>query len=378
MAAEDSELERTEPASQKRLDDARAEGNIARSPELSAFAVTISAMAVIWFMGAPLMDGMKRLMVSGLTLDKAIVREPSAMTERLYALSSEALWIGAPLLAVTVIAALVAPMAIGGWSFVPSAVGPKFSRINPMSGLGRMFSTHGLAELGKALMKAGLIGGVGAMVLWSARDSMMELAAQPFHAAVGTLGNLVMVSTFSIAAVLSLIAAVDVPLQLWRYAKQLRMTKEDVKQEHKEAEGDPHVKAAIRRNQREAAKKRMMADVPKADVIVTNPTHYAVALKYDESMRAPTVIAKGADLLAARIRGIAEENRVPILEAPPLARALFTHTDLGQQIPEKLYTAVAEVLAYVFQIKAHGPAGMKPLGEIEVPVELDPNNKVAA
>jgi flagellar biosynthetic protein FlhB len=377
MASEDSGLERTEPASQKRLDDARAEGNIARSPELSAFAVTISAMAVIWFMGAPLMDGMKGLMVRGLTLDKAIVREPSAMTERLYTFAYEALMIGAPLLAITVIAALVAPMAIGGWSFVPSAAAPKLSRINPMSGLGRMFSTRGLSELGKALMKAGLIGGVGCAVLWGSRDSMMELAGQPFEAAVGTLGSLVMVSTFSIAAVLSLIAAVDVPLQLWQYAKQLRMTKEDLRQEHKEAEGDPHVKAAIRTQQRAAAKKRMMADVPKADVVVTNPTHYAVALKYDESMRAPTVIAKGADLLAARIRGVAEQANVPILEAAPLARALFTHTDLGQQVPEKLYTAVAEVLAYVFQLKSYGGAGVKPLGDIEVPAELDPNTEAA-
>jgi flagellar biosynthetic protein FlhB len=329
-------------------------------------------MAVIWFMGAPLMDGMKRLMVRGLTLDAAAVREPSAMIDRLYAFSTDAMMIGMPLAAVTVIAALLTPMAIGGWSFVPSAVGPKFSRINPWSGLGRMFSVRGLTELGKALMKAGLIGGVGALVLWNARDSMMELASQPFDAAIGTLGNLVMVSTFCIAATMILIAGVDVPLQLWQYAKQLRMTKEDVRQEHKESEGDPHVKAAIRAQQRAAAKKRMMAEVPKADVIVTNPTHYAVALKYDESMRAPTVIAKGADLLAARIRGIAEANNVPILEAAPLARALFTHTDLGQQIPEKLYTAVAEVLAYVFQIKAHGVGGMKPLGEIEVPVELDP------
>jgi flagellar biosynthetic protein FlhB len=378
MAAEDSELERTEPASQKRLEDARAEGNIARSPELNAFVVTISTLAVLWMTGGALMDGMKRLMVQGLTLDVAFVREPAQMAERLYAFSSDALMIGAPLLAVTVIAALVTPMALGGWSFVPSAMGPKFSRINPVSGLGRMFSTKGLAELGKALMKAGLIGGVGAMVLWNARDSMMELASQPFEAAMGTLGNLVMVSTLSIAAVMVLIAAVDVPLQLWNHAKQLRMTKEDVKREAKEAEGDPHVKAAIRAQQRAAAKKRMMAEVPKADVIVTNPTHYAVALKYDETMRAPTVVAKGADLLAARIRGVAEANHVPILEAPPLARALFTHTDLGQQVPEKLYTAVAEVLAYVFQLKAHGAAGLKPLGEVEVPAELDPATAVKA
>jgi flagellar biosynthetic protein FlhB len=376
MAAEDSELERTEPASQKRLDDARAEGNIARSPELNAFVVTISALGVLWFTGGALMDGMKRLMVQGLTLDSAFVQEPRQMAERLYAFSSDALMVGAPLLIITVIAALAAPMAIGGWSFVPSAVGPRFSRINPVSGLGRMFSSRGLAELGKALMKAGVIGGVGALVLWNARDSMMELAAQPVEAAVGSLGNLVMVSTLLIASTMILIAAVDVPMQLWQHAKQLRMTKEDVKREAKEAEGDPHVKAAIRAQQRAAAKKRMMADVPKADVIVTNPTHYAVALKYDESMRAPTVIAKGADLLAARIRGVGEANNIPILEAPPLARALFTHTDLGQQVPEKLYTAVAEVLAYVFQLKAHGASGLKPLGEVEVPAELDPATAV--
>jgi flagellar biosynthetic protein FlhB len=372
MAAEDSELERTEPASQKRLDDARAEGNIARSPELSAFAVTISALAVLWFSGEALLSGLKRLMVEGLTLDASIVHEPAAMTERLYGSASAALMVAGPILAVTVLAALVTPMAMGGWSFVPSAIGPKFNRINPVQGLSRMVSMRGLAELGKALLKATLIGVVGSLVLWNAKDSMMDLAGQPVDAAMGALGHLVMVSTFSIAAVLSLIVAVDVPLQLWQHARELRMTKEDLKREAKEADGDPHVKAAIRAQQREFAKKRMMADVPKADVIVTNPTHYAVALKYDETMRAPSVVAKGADLLAGRIREIAEANNVPILEAPPLARALFHHTDIGQQIPEKLYTAVAEVLAYVFQLRTYGPGGLKPLAEVEVPAELDP------
>ena len=372
MAEQDSELERTEPASQRRLDDARAEGNIARSPELSAFAVTMSVLGVLWVSGPSVLDSLKRLMVRGLTLDAAAVREPASMVERLFGFSSDALMIGAPILAVTVLAAIVAPMAVGGWSFVPSAVGPKFDRMNPVSGLGRMFSMHGLTELGKALLKAGLIGAVACLVMWKAKDSMIELAGQPFDAASSSLANLVMVSTISIAAVLSLIAAVDVPLQLWRYAKNLRMTKEDLKREHKESEGDPHVKAAIRAQQRAAAKKRMMADVPKADVIVTNPTHYAVALKYDDTMRAPSVIAKGADLLAARIRGIAETNNIPILEAAPLARALFTHTEIGEQIPERLYTAVAEVLAYVFQLKSYGIAGLKPLGDVEVPAELDP------
>jgi flagellar biosynthetic protein FlhB len=206
---------------------------------------------------------------------------------------------------------------------------------------------------------------------------MLGLAGQPFNVASSSMASLVMMSTLMIGAVLSLIAAVDVPLQLWQYAKKLRMTKEDVKREAKESEGDPHMKAAIRQQQREASKKRMMADVPTADVIVTNPTHYAVALKYDETMRAPTVVAKGADLLAARIRGVAETNNVPILEAPPLARALFHHTDIGHQIPEKLYTAVAEVLAYVFQLKSYGLTGLKPLGEVDVPAELDPLAAVA-
>ncbi len=369
--AEESHLERTEPASPKRLEQARQEGNIARSPELSAFAVLVAALGALWIQGEAVLSGLKRLTARGLTLDSAAVREPAAMAARLYELTSDALLVSAPVLAVTVVAALAAPLAIGGWSFVPSAVLPKFSRINPVSGFARLFSIHGVTELGKALLKAGLIGGVAAFVLWRAKDSMLELAAQPFETALASTGTLVMMSVLSVAAVMSAIAAVDVPLQLWQYARNLRMTREDVKRETKETEGDPHVKAAVRAQQRAAARKRMMAEIPKADVVVTNPTHYAVALRYEQSMRAPVVVAKGADLLAARIRGIAELHHVPILEAAPLARALYVHTELGEHIPEKLYTAVAEVLAYVFQLRS-GAAGVRPLGEVQVPAELDP------
>jgi flagellar biosynthesis protein FlhB len=370
--AEESHLERTEPASPRRLEQAREEGNVARSPELSAFAVVVAALGAMWFQGDAVLGGLKRLTARGLTLDTAAVREPTAMLSRLYELASDALMISAPLLIVTVLAALLAPLAIGGWSFAPSAVLPKFSRMNPLSGFARMFSLRGLAELGKALFKAGLIGGVAVFVLWRAKDAMLELAGQPFDSALGATAGLVMVSVLTIAAVMSAIAAVDVPLQLWQYARNLRMTREDVKRETKESEGDPHVKAAVRAQQRAAARKRMMAEIPKADVVVTNPTHYAVALRYEQSMRAPMVVAKGADLLAARIRGIAEMHHVPILEAPPLARALYTHSELGEHIPEKLYTAVAEVLAYVFQLRSGGMVGLKPLGEVVVPTELDP------
>lgn len=369
--AEESHLERTEPASPRRLEQAREEGNIARSPELSAFAVVAAALAAFWFYGETLMSGLKRLTARGLTLDASAVRDPAAMGARLYELSSEALSLSAPLLTVTVIAALVAPLAIGGWSFAPSAILPKFSRISPVSGFQRMLSIRGIADLGKALLKAGLIGGVGLLVLWKGKDAMLDLAGQPFETALTAAAGLVLMSVLTVAAVMSAIAAVDVPLQLWQYARNLRMTREDVKREHKETEGDPHVKAAIRAQQRAAARKRMMAEIPKASVVVTNPTHFAVALRYESSMRAPVVVAKGADLLAARIRGVAELHHVPILEAPPLARALYTHTDLGEQIPEKLYTAVAEVLAYVFQLRS-GVTGLKPLGDLRVPPELDP------
>jgi len=369
--AEESHLERTEPASPRRLEQAREEGNIARSPELSAFAVVVAALGALWFQGDAVLSGLKRLTARGLSLDSTTLREPAAMMARLYELTTDALVISAPLLVVTVIAALLAPLAIGGWSFVPTAALPKFSRINPVSGFARLFSMRGLTELGKALLKAGLIGGVAALVLWRAKDSLLALAGQPFETALASAGTLVMVSVLSIAAVMSAIAAVDVPLQLWQYARNLRMTREDVKREAKETEGDPHVKAAVRAQQRAAARKRMMAEIPKADVVVTNPTHYAVALRYEQSMRAPVVVAKGADLLAARIRGIAEMHRVPILEAAPLARALYAHTELGEHIPEKLYSAVAEVLAYVFQLRS-GAAGVRPLGEVQVPAELDP------
>ena len=373
MASQDTQQEdRTEPASQKRLDDAREQGQVARSPELTSLAVLAAALGGLWFYGGNAAQGLAQLTKQGLTLDSAFIRDSGAMSGRLYDFTVQALLIGAPLLIVTVIAALVAPLAVSGWSFSTSALLPKFSRVSPVQGFSRMFSLRGLAELGKALLKATLVGAIAALVLWQAKDGMLALAGQPFEAALPTLGRMVMVNVVAIAAVMVVIAGVDVPLQLWQHAKGLRMTKEEVKREMKESEGDPHIKAAIRQQQRQNAKRRMMSDVPTADVIVTNPTHYAVALKYSETMQAPTVVAKGADLVAARIRGVAEEHRVPILEAPPLARALYTHTDIGEQIPEQLYTAVAEVLAYVFQLRTHGISGLAPLGEVDVPAELDP------
>jgi flagellar biosynthetic protein FlhB len=232
-----------------------------------------------------------------------------------------------------------------------------------------------MVEMLKAVAKSVLIGGVALWVVWQDVEGVVSLIAEPLESGLPHLARLVGFNFMAVAGSMLVIVAIDVPFQLWNHSRQLKMTKEEVRQEAKETEGDPHVKARIRQLQREAARRRMMAEVPKADVIVTNPTHYAVALRYQEGrMGAPQVVAKGAALLAQRIRELGEENRVPILEAPPLARALYRHAELGQEIPAKLYTAVAEVLAYVYQLRryrTHGGTAPETPRELPVPPELD-------
>ncbi len=253
---------------------------------------------------------------------------------------------------------------------------PKFDRINPIKGLGRIFSVNSLIELVKAILKTVVIGSVAALVIWHNKESVMALLTVPVHVGISHTGDFLVMSFLLTIGAMILIVVIDVPYKIWEHAKQLRMTKEEIRKESKDSEGDPFVKARIRGLQREAARRRMMSEIPKADVIVTNPTHYAVALRYkSETMRAPTVVAKGVHLLAARIRELAEEHRIPILEAPPLARALYHHAELESEIPEKLYTAVAEVLAYVFQLRRYneyGGAAPKPPVDVPVPAELDP------
>ena len=228
----------------------------------------------------------------------------------------------APFLILTFLVALVAPLLLSGWLFTCKSLTPDFNRLNPLKGLARIFSLHSLVELVKALLKATLIGGVGAWTIWQHKEEVLSLIGIPFVASAGHMGELVVMSFLVIAGSMVLIAAIDVPFQLWDHHRKLKMTKEEVRQENKETEGDPHVKGRIRAQQRAMARKRMMAEIPTADVIVTNPTHYSIALKYEDGkMRAPRVVAKGAHLLALKIREIAREHHMPVLEAPPLARA---------------------------------------------------------
>ncbi|MGH8762336.1 MAG: flagellar type III secretion system protein FlhB, partial [Nitrosospira sp.] len=283
-----------------------------------------------------------------------------------------------PFLMLMFLVALAAPILISGWLFTWKSLAPDFKRLNPVSGVGRMFSWHSLIELTKALLKAALIGGVGAWTIWDHKEAVLSLIAAPLAMGAGHMGDLVIMSFLTIAGTMILIAAVDVPFQLWDHHRKLKMTKEEVRQENKETDGDPQIKARIRAQQREMARKRMMAEVPRADVIVTNPTHYSVALKYEDGkMRAPRVVAKGSHLLALKIREIGQEHKVPVLEAPPLARALYHHAEVGDEIPQTLYNAVAEVLAYIYQLRRHreygGKAPRMP-DTLAVPPEMDPDH----
>jgi flagellar biosynthetic protein FlhB len=379
--AEDTGLERTEPASIRRREQAREEGQVARSRELSTLALLLAAGGGLWFMGAGLTDKLSGLMRHGMQLDRALAFDPDLMLLRLKESSVDALLAFSPLLLLLVIAGVASALLLNGWLFSFKPLLPDWSRLDPLQGLTRIVSWNGVIEMLKAIAKTVLVGGVAAWVIWHNSGAVLALAAEPLGAGMAHLLQLLGKSFLIMAGSMALVVAIDIPFQIWDHERKLRMTREEVRQENKETEGDPHVKAHIRSQQREMARRRMMASIPKADVVVTNPTHYAVALRYqDSSMRAPQVVAKGAHLLAARIREIAEEHNVPLLEAPPLARALYQHAELGDEIPAALYTAVAEVLAYVYQLRRRQTDGgpmPQPPGHLSVPADLDPGASAA-
>jgi flagellar biosynthesis protein FlhB len=348
----ESDAERTEQPTQKRLDEARKKGQIPRSQELSAAAVVLIAGAGLHFMGKSLGNGLFELMRTGLTISRDQALDSSTAISMFAGSAQHALLACAPILGLTLVAALLAPMSIGGWNLAFGTLAPDFSRLSPIKGLGRIFSTRGLVELIKAFAKFGFVATFAVIFLWLKTDEMLGLGAEPAAAAVGHAVTLSGQALLVLAGALALIAAIDVPWQLFQHIKSLKMTRQEIIDEMKESDGNPEVKGRIRQMQQEVARRRMMQEVPKADVVITNPTHFAVALRYDEKrMRAPTVVAKGADEVAARIREVAGEHNVPIFEAPPLARALFRAVDLNEEVPARLYVAVAQVLTYVYQLR---------------------------
>ncbi len=374
--AEESDQERTEAPSPQRLEKAREEGQVPQSRELATFVVLMTSGAALWMMAGGLAQTLSKIVRGGLQFEPAIARDSAYVMTQLSDQFTTAALALAPFLGLVVVAALASPLLLRGWLFSTKAIMPDFKRLNPLSGIKRMFSTQGLVELVKSLAKVGLLGAVAVWLIWSNLDAIFALGMEEPNGAIQHMGDLIGKVFLLASGAMIFIVVLDLPYQLWSYFNKLKMSKEELRQEAKESEGDPHIKARIRAQQREAARRRMMSEVPTADVVVTNPTHYAVALKYSEGkMSAPRVVAKGADAVAARIRELAAENRVPLLEAPPLARALFRHTELGDEIPATLYAAVAEVLAYVFQLRHFqqvGGAYPEAPSALPVPPELDP------
>jgi flagellar biosynthesis protein FlhB len=362
--------ERTEQATPKRLEEARRKGQIPRSRELSAAAVTLVGGAALYLLGGQITGQMAEMMRRGLALSRDEATDSTFMLPALSNAAADGLWLSMPVLGLITLAAIIAPLALGGWSFAGQAMMPQFSRLNPIEGIKRMFAMRSLVELAKAMAKFGVVAVIATIVLWNDAPALMALGREPLQQAIGHAVQLSGKALLVISAGLLIIAGIDVPYQLWQYAKQMRMSREEIREEYKESEGSPEVKGRIRQLQQEVARRRMMQEVPKADVVVTNPTHFAVALKYDEKrMRAPIVVAKGVDVIAAKIREVAGENAVPIFEAPPLARVLYRNVDIGDEIPATLYVAVAQILTYVFQLKVAKRAGQQPPPKPDVEVQ---------
>lgn len=361
MAENDNDQERSEQPTSKRLEEARKEGRVPRSMDLNTAAVLLVAGGALRMFGAAAGTALAGVMRSALTLSTdqsldAQLAVPTASADVLHAFLA-----CAPIFGLTVVAALAAPLALGGWNLSFEALAPDFTRLNPVEGFKRLVSLRGAVELGKAFAKFLVVAGVALLVLREEASKFLSLGGEPLTTAIAQAADLVADALLLMSAPLGLIAAIDVPWQLFQHHKQLRMSRQEIREEMKESEGSPENRSRVRRAQRELLKRRMAHEVPKADVIVTNPTHFAVALRYEESrMRAPRVVAKGADLIAARIREIAAEHSVPVFEAPPLARALYHNVEIGAEIPAALYVAVAQVLTYIYRLKSARISGDLP------------------
>jgi len=371
MAAESGQ-ERTEQPTAKRLNDARKKGQIARSRELNTTAVLLAGGGGMIFMGDTIMSGLRDIMVNGLSLERDVLFNPDSLLALFSGSVADALLILLPLFALLVVVALLVPMALGGFSFSLEALAFKAEKLDPIKGIGKIFAWRGVVELLKALAKFVIVAAVVVAYLNFNTDKLLHLGELSIDVALVETAYLVFWGFLFTSCALIVVTVVDVPFQIWDHNKQLMMTLQEVKDEYKETDGRPEVKQHIRQVQMEMAERRMMQEVPKADVVITNPTHYAVALKYDQtSMGAPRVVAKGADLIAAEIRKVAKENNVPIAAAPPLTRALFYSTELNDEIPAGLYLAVAQVLAYVYQLDKRHKASNDEITLPDVPIPDD-------
>lgn len=374
MAEEnDNSQEKTEEPTPRRLEKAKEDGQTARSKELATMAVLLAGAGGLLMFGGSLGATLESIMRDAFVIERAAIYDTRHMSVQLILSAKEAAFALSPILIMLLVAAIAGSIGIGGLLFSGKAIAPKLNRIDPIKGLGRMFSLRSLIELVKAIAKVGLVLAVAILILNLRTEDLLAIAEEPIVPAmahvVWTLGW----SFLILSCATIIIAMIDVPFQIYDHQKKLRMTKQEVKDEYKDTEGKPEVKGKIRQLQREMAQRRMMQDVPTADVVITNPTHYAVALKYNQdSMGAPVVVAKGADEIAFKIMEIAREHKVEILRTPPLTRAVYHNTDVGQEIPDGLYMAIAQVLAYVFQLRQFRKGrGAKPgMPDFPIPPEM--------
>ncbi|HCG79394.1 MULTISPECIES: flagellar biosynthesis protein FlhB [Thalassolituus] len=373
MAEQDSSQEKTEEPTPRRLQKARDEGQVPRSKELGTTMVLVMGAAGLLMFGPFMSERIAAMAKHSFSFDRDTAFDTGMMTSYLDASALEAAIALAPWLVVVLIAAFAGPLLVGGWLFSGKAITPKLDRLNPLSGLKRMFSANSLVELFKAWAKVLVVGTVAWLTLLFFFQDAMRIQYESTESAIDHAITIIIWSVLALCASTALIAIVDVPWQIYSFTKKMRMSMQEIKDEYKETEGKPEVKSKVRQLQREVAQRRMMADVPEADVVITNPTHYSVALRYDAgASAAPVLLAKGSDRVALKIREIAKENNVPQMQAPPLARALYTHTKVGDEIPEGLYVAVAQVLAYIYQMdqfaKGKGP---KPERKPDMPIPRD-------
>lgn len=374
MAESESGAEKSEDPTAKRQQDARKKGQIARSRELNTLAIVLGGTAGLLMFGGVIGQKILDVMTENFDLPREILYNDRYMSLNLLAAAKHASEGLAPLFLLLLVASIVGPIALGGWLFSLESLAPKASRMNPAAGLKRMFSMKSIIELLKALGKFLVVLIVALFVLSNASEDLFNIANEPLELAILHAVQTIGWSSLWMACGLILIAAVDVPFQMWDSKQKLKMTKQEVRDEHKDSEGKPEVKGRIRRLQMEMAQRRMMSAVPEADVVITNPTHFSVALKYDENAgNAPKVIAKGSDHLALKIREIANEHQIILLESPALARAVYYSTELDEEIPAGLYMAVAQVLAYVYQLRQyHAGKGKRPdsLNDLPIPEDL--------
>jgi len=358
MAENQDGQEKSQEPSAKRLADARKKGQIARSKELNTMAITILGVSSLMLLGSHFGSGFHDLFHAHFVLTREEIFDPAQIMLHFTTAVKDALFMVLPFFGIMVVVAIAASVALGGFNVSFEAMSPKLSKLDPIKGMKKVVSAKGLMELVKSLAKFVLVGAASATLIWSWSDDIILLGTKEVGVAISEGLQMLGWAALLLSCTLILMAMLDVPFQLWDHKRQLKMTQQEVRDEFKETEGKPEVKGRIRQLQREAAQRRMMQEVPQADVIVTNPTHFAVALRYDpDKMNAPIMVAKGVDLVAANIRKVGGEHDVPLVESPMLARAIYFNTELNEPIPAGLFLAVAQLLAYVFQLRAYQEQG---------------------